>query len=132
MDKDTRQSMKGAPCIRGLKFKVCPGKEWDGKDGCPLWFEALITIQEGQSAKEVIRAQCVDIWQYDFMWWNNSRLAGSQSAIESFRNGMVQQTSHGAIPKPDIGTLRLLSLIESRAKQPSIENKEKILEIETG
>ena len=109
MDKDTRTSMRGAPCIRGLKpFKICPGKEWNGKEGCPLWFEDLITVQEGQAKKEVLRGQCVDRWQYDFLWWNNARLAGNQEAVETFRNNMTVSGS----PRPDPAVMQLVTILK--------------------
>ena len=113
MDQDTRISMKGAPCIRGLKpFKTCPGKVWDGKEGCPLWFEGLITVQEGQAKKEVLRGQCVDRWQYDFLWWNNARLAGNQQAVESFRNNMTVDGS----PKPDPALIQIANMMAERKR----------------
>lgn len=111
MDKDPRTSMQGAPCVRGI-YKKCPGKVWDGKKGCPLWFEDLITIQEGQTQKEVLRAQCADRWQYDFLWWNNARLAGNQHAVESFRNNMTVDGN----PRPDPAVVHLIGILEERQR----------------
>jgi hypothetical protein len=120
--------MKGAPCIRGIKaFKRCPGTVWDGKQGCPLWFEDLITVQEGQVKKEVIRAQCADRWQYDFLWWNNARLAGNQHAVESFRNNMTVDGS----PKPDPAMLKLVYLVQEQQRVGLLADK-KAREISQG
>lgn len=114
MDKDTRTSMKKAPCTRGLSAfkKGCPGQSWDGENGCPLWREDLITVPEGNGTKEVVRAQCVDLWQYDFMWWNHARMSGTQQAVEMFRNNM----SVAGSPKPDPAMVRILEAIEKGQK----------------
>ena len=101
MDNDTRPRMAGGPCIRGLKqFKKCPGKSWDGKEGCPCWFEAVVSVFESGSKKEVIRKQCIDIWQYDFLWWTHARISGVQETTETFRNAMCELNEQGtAVPK---------------------------------
>lgn len=92
MDKDPRVSMKGAPCGKRI-FKKCVGVPWDGKNGCPYWQEMLVTVQEGKNKFEVVRSQCVELWQFDAVFWSQNRLSGIQGATESFRNEIVPATA---------------------------------------
>lgn len=94
--------MKGSPCIRGLKQfkKGCPGKAWDGKEGCAAWHEDLVSIAADKNPE--MRGFCIDVWRYFFLWWSQNRLAGVQQATETFRNGMLMEDPLNpgkAIPK---------------------------------
>jgi len=110
--------MKGAPCIRGLRAykKGCPGKPWDGKEGCAAWHEDLITVKADETPE--MRSFCIDVWAYYFRWWHEARLSGNQQAVESFRNNMTVSGS----PRPDPGVLKLIDMIESQTKRDRIDS----------
>jgi hypothetical protein len=110
------------PCIRGLKrFEKtgCPGKSWDGNEGCPAWREMIIPNQ-GQPTKREHKAQCLDQWYFDFQWAALGLLEGNQQATETFRNQMT--TPQG--PRPDPASIALVECIDrfvsgSKPKQVS-------------
>lgn len=117
--------MKGCPCVRGLdKFKKtgCPGKQWDGKEGCAAWHEDLITVDVDKNPE--MRSFCIDVWAYFFRWWHNNRLAGNQEAMETFRNGMLTTDSQGrTIRKPDPAMLKIISMMETVQEAAQLSSK---------
>ncbi len=114
--------MKKPPCIRNLKrfeHKGCPEKLWDGEDGCPCWIEMSIGTRKDPDDKK-IRKQCLDKWMWQFNWSMLGLLEGNQEAVESFRNGMVENGPDGkTYPKPDPAVVELLKIyhnLEERQK----------------
>jgi len=112
------------PCIRDLeRFKKsgCPQKPWDGKEGCPAWIEMAVS-KKGNPLEKEIRKQCIDIWIFEFQWSMLGLLEGNQQAIESFRNGMVQEYEDGKTePKSDPAALALLRVFKE------IQNKQRLI-----
>jgi len=119
-----KMGMRRPPCIRNLeKFKKsgCPKQQWNGEEGCPAWIELSVATKENPNKRE-IKKQCLDRWLWDFNWAMLGLLEGNQQAIETFRNGMVQETKDGqVVPKPDPAVVSLLSLLNG------LKNKQQII-----
>lgn len=100
---------KKPPCIRGLRnFKRgCPGKPWNGEEGCPAWVELLVTPKDEPAKPKDKIGHCIDHWMVELKLKELGLLEGNQIAIESFRNNM----SIDGYPKPDPAVLRLVDKI---------------------
>ncbi|NNF99484.1 MAG: hypothetical protein HKM93_08910 [Desulfobacteraceae bacterium] len=123
---------KYPPCIRGLKpfeKKGCPQKEWDGDQGCPAWRELLVTPR-GEPAKPKDKiGRCIDAWMLEFKLTELGLLEGNQQATESLRNGMLTRLGDGTVvPKADLGSLKLISIIDEQRKQQIPSNGAKAIE----
>jgi hypothetical protein len=88
------EDMLGAPCIRGLeRFKKtgCPGA-WDKNTnkGCPACM--IGEYEETDSGNKKIKKVrlCIDIWDFKFKFWHQSRLSGIQDAVLSLRNASCE------------------------------------------
>jgi len=112
--------MKNPPCIRGLKpFEKggCPQKAWNGNEGCLCWIELTVS-KRGSPLQKEIKKQCIDLWAFDFQWAMMGLLEGNQKAVESFRNGMVEEGDDGkAKPKSDDASLALFGLFRELKKE---------------
>ena len=101
--------MKKPPCIRNLtRFKKgCPKKGWDGNEGCSAWIE-MTAPDPDNPMKKIIDKGCLDTMSFKIQYTQLQLLEGNQKAIESFRNGMVQEDENGkTAPKinPNIAAL---------------------------
>lgn len=112
--------MKKAPCIRGLREfrKGCPGRPWDGEQGCPAWIELLITPRNEPTKPKEKVGRCIDNWQIELKLTELGLLEGNQMAIESFRNNMTVDGS----PRPDPAVCKLLSVIDDFKRAQAIAN----------
>lgn len=112
------------PCIRNLdKFRKlgCPEKQWDGEEGCTCWIELDVAMRKDPDERKIKR-QCLDMWLWEFNWSMLGLLEGNQRAVESFRNGMLQQGPNAEFfPKPDPATVALLSLFKK------LEEKQRLI-----
>ena len=67
---------------------------------------------QGESSHQGSQEACIDIWSWEFQWASLGLLEGNQAAIESFRNGMCEQTEDGKVmPKVDRATVELLRML---------------------
>ena len=112
------KSVKKRPCIRNIAAfkKGCPEKCWDGKEGCPAWTEVSMPKKDNPMEKDIVK-DCLDIFMFRMQWESLGLLEGNQQAIETFRNGMVFNTTNGTtIPKPDPALQQLVALLEDMKK----------------
>lgn len=124
--------MKKPVCIRGLKeFKNgCPGRTWNGEEGCQCWIEETVAKQDNPLVTETL-GLCLDLWMFKLAWHNNKLTEGNQQAVEKFRNAMCEvdpndpYNDNKAKPKADNAMIRLVDLLEEekKARQVIIEHE---------
>lgn len=115
---------KNPPCVRGLEpFRKsgCPGKSWDGEEGCPCWVSMAVSRRTNPLDK-IPESKCIDLWQFDFQWAALGVMEGTQAAIETFRNNMtdIDETGRG-VPKPNPAELALFKIVNLQAQRKAIE-----------
>ena len=110
--------MKRPPCLRNLhQFrKGCPQREWNGEDGCTAWIDVHLPTKGGNETIHV--KECLDLHMARLVFHTNCLLEGNQQAMETFRNGMVEQDSNGNIrPKSSPAELALYHAVQKQAQQ---------------